>query len=121
MPKPETLKTRPDLADDQEWLVWLRLQPENKGIEVDSLYRRMVEWCRQKGITPTRRRLINWLNNERSDVPMTYEPAYLKDSSTPASCTQCKSTGRVQVNDFNAPCSKCHPKESAAFWRARGR
>lgn len=81
---PENLKTRPDLADDREWLVWLRLQPENRGIDVDGLYRSMLDWCSRKGATPTRRRLLNWINSERDNVPMTHQPAYSSVSSPTA-------------------------------------
>ena len=49
----EQLKTRPDL-DDQAWLVWLSRQPENRGILVAEMYRKMLEWCGEKRITPTR-------------------------------------------------------------------
>lgn len=73
--KPENQKTRPDL-DDQHWLVWTAAQPENKGIDVHAMYRKMLTWCQQKGVTPTRRRLLNWLTTERENVPMTYKPAY---------------------------------------------
>ncbi len=66
--------TRPDLTDDQQWLVWLTAQPENRGIDIMGLYRKMVEWCSKKRITPTRRRLLNWLAGEREAVPMTALP-----------------------------------------------
>ncbi len=73
--KPETQKTRPDL-DDEHWLAWIAAQPENKGLYVREMYRKMLEWCEKKGVTPTRRRLLRWLDNEREDVPVTYQPPY---------------------------------------------
>ena len=77
--KDEKLKTRPDL-DDKAWIVWLTMQPENRGILVAEMYRKMLEWCQKKGVTPTRLRLLKWLDGEREAMPMTYEPAYLPDA-----------------------------------------
>lgn len=74
---PENQKTRPDL-DDQTFVVWTAAQPENRGIDVHAMYRKMLEWCMKKGLTPTRRRLLRWLDTERESLPMTYEPAYFK-------------------------------------------
>ena len=82
MPKSEHIKTRPDL-DDQTWIVWLQQQPEYKPLQVAELYRKMLEWCLKKGTTPTRLRLLNWLNREREAMPMTYEPAYFEPPPTP--------------------------------------
>lgn len=76
MPKktcPQDLKTRPDLSD-RDWLIWLSEDPENAGIHVGSLYTRMLHWCKQKGLTPTRRRLLTWLDKEREEIPVTYTP-----------------------------------------------
>lgn len=72
-PKPESLKTRPDLTDT-EWLAYLRCLPEYKGIDIFMLYRNMVDWCFKKGVTPTRLRLINWLNREAEALPMSAPP-----------------------------------------------
>ena len=72
---PENLKTRPDL-DDQTWIVWLSQQPENKGLLVAEMYRKMLEWCVKKGVTPTRRRLLRWLDTEREAMPLTYVPPH---------------------------------------------
>lgn len=73
----ESKKTRPDL-DDQTWIVWLQQQPEYKPLQVAEMYRKMLEWCYTKGKTPTRLRLLNWLNRESEAMPMTYEPAYFE-------------------------------------------
>jgi hypothetical protein len=78
---PESIKTRPDLGDE-EWLVWISAQPENKGIYVREMYRKMLEWCMKKGITPTRRRLLRWLDTEREAVPVTYTPPYFEEPGT---------------------------------------
>ena len=86
MPKKvdKTLTTRPDL-DDQAFVIWTAAQPENGGIDVQSMYRKMLEWCDKKGVTPTRLRLLNWISREREDRPMTYKPAYHKEEPKPAS------------------------------------
>lgn len=68
--KDENLKTRPDLSD-REWLDWLATQPENRGIRIHDLHRRMIRWCIERGEQPTRRRLLNWLDRTRQDVPIT--------------------------------------------------
>ncbi len=82
----KTLKTRPDL-DDQAFVVWTAAQPENRGIDVQSMYRKMLEWCDKKGVTPTRLRLLNWLSSEREAMPMTYKPAYHKEQPSPVPTT----------------------------------
>ena len=116
--EPENLKTRPDM-DDQTWIVWLQQQPEYKAMEIAELYRSMLEWCIKKGKTPTRLRLLNWLNRERESMPMTFEPPYFENPNAP--CTECNGEGRLRVNDFSSPCPKCKPAEEKAFWKARGR
>lgn len=97
-PKQEKQKSRPDL-DDQAWIVWLSQQPENRGIPVAEMYRKMLDWCLKKGVTPTRRRLLKWLDTEREAMPMTYEPAYFepKPEHTPETpkCPTCKDCGEV--------------------------
>src|SRR5690349_245265 len=118
---PEKQKTRPDLSD-QEWLVWLDLQPENKGIEVHALYRQMVEWAFKTGKTASRLRLLNWINREREAMPMTLDPPGLVKPIDPdADCDECDSTRRVQVNDHSTPCPKCRPAEEKAYWKSRGK
>lgn len=112
------LKTRPDL-DDRHWLVWTAAQPENKGIDVHAMYRKMLTWCRQKGVTPTRLRLLRWLDTERQAVPLTYEPPNMETGDE--ICTKCSGTAHITVNDFSSPCPKCRPTEEKAFWKARGR
>ncbi len=82
MSKKEDLKTRPDL-DDQTFVVWIAAQPENRGIDVHAMYRKMLDWCMKKGVTPTRLRLLKWLDTERKAMPMTYEPAYFEKPEPP--------------------------------------
>lgn len=71
---PETLKTRPDIPDDREWLVTLRGLDENRGIDIVGLYDRMLAWCERERQTPSRLRLLNWISREREAVPVSYRP-----------------------------------------------
>jgi hypothetical protein len=110
--KQETQPTRPDLKDDQEWLIWLRLQPENRGIDVDGLYRKMLAWCERKGAIPTRMRLVRWLATERENVPMTYEPAYFKGDESVSSPHVSKGSAAqpLDPNQELPPCPICGQK-----------
>ncbi len=114
----ENLKTRPDL-DDETWLVWVSAQPENRGLFVREMYRKMLEWCQKKGVTPTRRRLLKWLDGEREAMPMTYKPAYFEPEPTPAgpTCAACNDSGEITRQPENAkydwdlefvPCPDCN-------------
>lgn len=69
----ERMKTRPDMRDN-EWLYHLASLEENQDIDVNTLYDRMVEWCRDNRKQPSRLRLLKWLDGERSAVPMTAQP-----------------------------------------------
>ncbi len=75
----EKQKTRPDL-DDERYLAWLSLQTENRGIDINGLYRSMLDWCGKRRVTPTRRRLLRWLDGEREAVPMTAAPLGMRPS-----------------------------------------
>jgi len=117
----EDLKTRPDL-DDKTWIVWLQAQPENRKLDVAGLYRKMLEWCLKKQITPTRRRLLRWLDTEREALPMDYTPPYFEPPvPETGECPTCHNDRRIKVNDLSSPCPKCRPAEEKAFWRSRGR
>jgi hypothetical protein len=120
---PEELKTRPDLGD-QEWLVWLDQQPENRGIEVHALYRQMIEWAFMSGKTPSRLRLLNWIAREREAMPMTLDPDPPKPEEPPPpqlpDCGNCKNERFLsEVVDKTAefewartrmvPCPACNP------------
>lgn len=102
------LKTRPDITDDGEWLAWLNLQPENRGINVVALYRSMIKWCAKKEITPTRRRLLRWIDADRDAIPVTSKPPYndlaaagqAADQSEPdvkINCPRCKDVGFIDA------------------------
>lgn len=117
---PAAQKTRPDLAD-REWIIWLEQQPENRGIEVRALYRKMCEWCQRRGVTPTRRRLLRWLDGEREAVPMIAAPPAIPEKNirpTRPDCDYCGNNRFVRAEiDPNAafewarfgmvPCPKC--------------
>lgn len=111
---PTKQKTRPDL-DDENWLAWTAAQPENRGIDVRSLYRKMLDWCQKKGEIPTRRRLLRWLDDQREAVPIATKPPQDAD------CKNCGNERRVIINDLRSPCPECQRTEYDAFWRARGK
>jgi hypothetical protein len=66
---PEALKTRPDLSDS-DYLTHLSGLPENKHLNVPKMFDKMIAWCSQEGETPSRKRLLNWLDRDRKDLPM---------------------------------------------------
>ncbi len=120
MPKkkdPTVQKTRPDLADGP-WIQWLEEQPENRGVDIPALFDRMISWCVRKGQQPTRRRLLAWLDNERSAVPISI-PKPKNSTAEPApsyNCKNCFDLGYINVKDpsspyswalIQAPCPKC--------------
>lgn len=126
---PEKQKTRPDLAD-AEWLAWLAALPENRGINVRSMHRNMLAWCAKKGVTPTRRRLLKWLESDRSAVPMAEPPAPAPiadpepETQALPDCPRCSNTRWISVPhepdspfEWNrtrmAPCPACKENEAA--------
>ncbi len=70
----------------EDWLIKLEQNPTYKGINVRQLHGRMVTWCEVRGLKPTLRRLVTWLNKEDKPMPkhaarVDYKRNY---SSTPA-------------------------------------
>jgi hypothetical protein len=61
------LKTRPDLTDG-EYIEFL--EPQYPNVSVKASYDTMIEWCERKSQTPSRLRLLKWLEKEVSAVPM---------------------------------------------------
>jgi hypothetical protein len=53
---------------DEEFLAELQATPAYSMLNVMHCYQRMVVWCTNKGVQPSRSRFINWLNRE--DKPM---------------------------------------------------
>ena len=54
----------------KEWLEWLEKQPENKGVNIQILFTRMISYCRKEQKTVNRQRFISWLAKEREDIPV---------------------------------------------------
>ncbi len=59
--------SRPTSVED--WLIKLEQNPTYKGINVRQLHGRMVTWCEIRGLKPTLRRLVTWLNKEDKPMP----------------------------------------------------
>lgn len=108
----KTKKTRPDL-DGKAWLNWLAEQPENAGIDVKALCRKMLEWCEKRKQQPTRRRLLKWIESTRESVPM--------DLDDKPPCDECGDTGRVRGNLETWPCPECRPDAYSHWLKQRGR
>jgi hypothetical protein len=49
---------------DGEWLQMLKSNPAYKDLDIDIIHGKLVAWCANKGLHPTRARLLNWLNRE---------------------------------------------------------
>ncbi len=60
-------KSRPTSVED--WLVKLEQNPTYKGINVRQLHGKLVTWCEIRGLKPTLRRLVTWLNKEDKPMP----------------------------------------------------
>jgi hypothetical protein len=69
-------KTYPQGLPDTEWIEQLANDSTYAGIDVKREFGRMVNWCKVRKVTPTRRRFINWLN--RAEKPMQPPPAQQK-------------------------------------------
>jgi hypothetical protein len=66
----------PNALTDSEWIEQLCQDATYAGIDVKREHGKMVNWCKTHGLTPTRRRFINWLN--RAEKPMTGPKTYPK-------------------------------------------
>jgi uncharacterized protein YdaU (DUF1376 family) len=58
-PAPHHKKVKPT---DDELIAKYSQDPAYAGIDVPIEYRKMCNWCEARGLKPTRRRLVNWLN-----------------------------------------------------------
>lgn len=56
-------------TDEKAWLEDLVKDPAYQGIEVMREHAKMLVWCRNKKVNPSRSRFINWLN--RCERPLT--------------------------------------------------
>ncbi len=69
-------KSRPTSVED--WLVKLEQNPTYKGINVRQLHGKLVTWCEIRGLKPTLRRLVTWLNKEDKPMPKHAAPPNYK-------------------------------------------
>jgi len=67
-PRVKRATARRPTTCDSDFLAELQATPAYSTLNVMHCYQRMVVWCANKGVQPTRSRLINWLNRE--DKPM---------------------------------------------------
>lgn len=61
-------RPRSEKMTDDEWLAEMKKNPAYAGIDIDRVKGKMEAWCLTNNKSPTRRRLVNWLNRE--DKPM---------------------------------------------------
>ena len=55
---------------DDEWLDHLATLPQYAGVNVRAKFERLLAWCAEKGDTPTRQRLKNWLDKDAKQQRM---------------------------------------------------
>jgi hypothetical protein len=60
----EREKEKSKSLTDEDWLSSLAEKPVYSGLDVNTLYEKMLVWCENNGKKPTRRRFVNWLNRE---------------------------------------------------------
>jgi hypothetical protein len=61
---PRPKRKAPAKMTDEEWFANLQTKEIYQGIDIPRLHQRMQVWCEEKGLKPTRSRLLNWLNRE---------------------------------------------------------
>jgi len=64
----QTKLKKKEPQSDEEWLKALEENPVYRGLEVRTLYGKMLVWCENNGKKPTRRRFVNWLNREEKPM-----------------------------------------------------
>jgi hypothetical protein len=55
---------------DEDWLDHLATLPQYAGVNVRAKFERLLAWCAEKGDTPTRQRLKNWLDKDAKQQRM---------------------------------------------------
>jgi hypothetical protein len=67
-----TVRTTVNGLIDSEWIASLKDDLTYQGIDVDRELGKMQNWCKVRGLTPSRRRFVSWLNRDRpiSDQPL---------------------------------------------------
>jgi hypothetical protein len=51
---------------DEEFIEWLEAEPALAGVDIKQEIGKCQFWSRANNVQPTRRRIINWLNNPRT-------------------------------------------------------
>lgn len=51
-------------ASESAWIEELKADPAYKDIDVQNVYDKMIRWCKERRLRPSRMRLINWLNRQ---------------------------------------------------------
>lgn len=90
--KPRAL---PKLADD-EYLDELQKRKPYLLVNVRNVFEKMEVWCETKGVQPTRKRLLNWLNTEQRPMAATNGN---KAPPVDDDCRDCRNTGLIKVAD----------------------
>lgn len=62
----------PNGLTNSEWLSQIKQEPAYKGIDVQREHDKMIVWCKEHRVSPTRKRFVNWLN--RADKPLGVRP-----------------------------------------------
>ncbi len=84
---------------DEQYLESLQSKPAYQNLSVRHVYSKMQAWCEANRKTPTRRRLVNWLNRE--DQPLTVTA---QKPAPPKCANRDCDNGRVRDR---VPCPKC--------------
>lgn len=90
--KPRAL---PKLPDD-EYLDELQKRKPYLLVNVRNVFEKMEVWCETKGVQPTRKRLLNWLNTEQRPMASTNGN---KAPPVDDDCRDCRNTGLLTVAD----------------------
>lgn len=90
--KPRAL---PKLPDD-EYLDELQKRKPYLLVNVRNVFEKMEVWCETKGVQPTRKRLLNWLNTEQRPMATTNGS---KAPPVDDDCRDCRNTGLLTVAD----------------------
>ncbi len=82
----------------EDWLIKLEQNPTYKGINVRQLHGRMVTWCEVRGLKPTLRRLVTWLNKEDKPMPKhAATPNYKRNYPPPSNAPEVTDEQRARV------------------------
>jgi len=62
-------KVRTEISDE-EWMLSLKANLNNQGINIDMEYSKACEWCSKNSTTLSRRRFENWLERANKEKPI---------------------------------------------------